>query len=235
MALFAIADLHLSLGQDKPMDIFPGWENYMERLETNWRRLVQPGDTVVLAGDFSWAMNLSGALPDFAFLHSLPGEKLLLKGNHDYWWTTKSKMDSFFLEHGFQEMKVIHNNAYVVGDLAVCGSRGWLYHAETAEDRKIVARECGRLEASLIKARETGKRPVVFLHYPPVYDGVECREILQVLERYAVEDCYFGHIHGTIATRRAALRAWGKMRMHLISCDYLGFSPIRVDLIRAVT
>jgi len=228
MALFAIADLHLSLGADKPMDVFPGWENYVGRLQENWRKTVGPEDTVILAGDFSWAMNLKEATPDFAFLHTLPGRKLLLKGNHDYWWNTKTKIDACFQENGFSDMALLHNNAYAVGDIAVCGSRGWLYNAESAEDRKIVARECGRLEASIAAARKTGKRPVAFLHYPPVYDGAECREILQVLERNEIRDCYFGHIHGAAAARRAALRMWGTVRLHLISGDHVGFTPVLV-------
>lgn len=228
MAVFAIADLHLSLGTDKPMDAFPGWGNYVTRIAENWQKLVGENDTVVLGGDFSWAMNLKEAGPDFAFLHALPGKKILLKGNHDYWWNTKSKIDAYFQENGFSDMAILHNNAYAIGEIAVCGSRGWLYNAETAEDRKIVARECGRLETSIAAAKKTGKRPVVFLHYPPVYDGAECREILQVLEQNEITDCYFGHIHGAAATRKAALRAWGNVRMHLISGDFVGFAPVLV-------
>ena len=116
MSLFVIADLHLSLNGEKPMDVFRGWHNYVERLEDNWRRVVQEGDTVVIAGDISWAMKLEDAVQDFQFLHSLPGEKILLKGNHDYWWSTRSKIDQFLAEHGFFDMKVLHNCAYQVVD-----------------------------------------------------------------------------------------------------------------------
>ena len=147
MSLFAIADLHLSLNGEKPMDVFKGWHNYVERLEKNWRRVVQEGDTVVIAGDISWAMKLEDALLDFQFLHSLPGEKILLKGNHDYWWSTRSKIDQFLAEQGFFDMKVLHNCAYLVEGKALFGTRGWLYNSATAEDKKIVAREAGRQEA----------------------------------------------------------------------------------------
>ena len=145
MSLFAIADLHLSLNGEKPMDVFKGWHNYVERLEKNWRRVVQEGDTVVIAGDISWAMKLEDAVQDFQFLHSLPGEKILLKGNHDYWWSTRSKIDQFLAEQGFFDMKVLHNCAYLVEGKALFGTRGWLYNSATAEDKKIVAREAGRL------------------------------------------------------------------------------------------
>ncbi len=120
MALFVIADLHLSLGADKPMDVFPGWNDYVQRLEKNWNSLIKPEDTVVIAGDISWAMNLEDALEDFAFIHSLPGEKIIMKGNHDYWWSTRNKADSFFAAHGFTSLRILHNCAYRVGERALC-------------------------------------------------------------------------------------------------------------------
>ena len=156
MALYTIADLHLSLGADKPMDVFRGWENYVERLEKNWRALVTEEDTVVIAGDISWAMKLEDTERDFAFIHSLPGKKLLMKGNHDYWWSTRNKIDAFFKDKGFDSMEIVFNSAVRVGDITVCGTRGWLYNAETPEDRKIVARENGRLVASLKAAQALG-------------------------------------------------------------------------------
>ncbi len=149
MSLFVIADLHLSFGCNKPMDVFPGWKDYTQRLEQNWRSLVKESDTVVIAGDVSWAMKLEETEQDFAFIHRLPGQKILMKGNHDYWWSTKSKIERFLQEKGFTSMKVLHNNAYIVENVAVCGTRGWLYNSETEEDVKIVNREVGRLVASL--------------------------------------------------------------------------------------
>ncbi len=230
MALFAIADLHLSLGEDKPMDVFEGWKGYVPRLEKNWRALVRDEDTVVVAGDISWAMKLDEAEADFRFLDSLPGRKLILKGNHDYWWSTRKKIEGFLASHGFRSIGIIHNSAERVGEIAVCGTRGWLCAAESAEDRKLVAREVGRLNASLDAAEKTGGRPVVFLHYPPVYDGMECREILGVLLERGIGDCYYGHIHGRLAAARAPEGEYRGIRLHLISCDYLGFRPIPVKL-----
>ena len=174
MSVFVIADLHLSLDGKKPMDVFPGWNDYVSRLEKNWRAIVSPEDTVVIAGDVSWAMKLEDGERDFAFLHALPGKKLLLKGNHDYWWSTRKKIETFFLERGFSSLSLVHNNAVPVDDIAVCGTRGWLYNAATPEDVKIVNREVGRLTASLNEAEALGLRPVVFLHYPPLYDGQRC-------------------------------------------------------------
>lgn len=228
MALYVIADLHLSLGADKPMDVFPGWKDYVQRLEQNWTALVKPEDTVVVAGDISWAMRLEDAAADFAFLNGLPGEKLLLKGNHDYWWSTRSKIDAFFQEQGFSTLHILHNCAYRVGDVAVCGTRGWLYNSETAEDKKIVAREAGRLLASLAEGEKLGGEPMVFLHYPPVYDSMECGGILDILEERRISHCYFGHIHGQYAARKALVGEYRGVRMHLISCDFVNFTPVLV-------
>lgn len=229
MALFVIADLHLSLGADKPMDVFPGWKDYVNRLEKNWRAAVSEEDTVVVAGDISWAMKLEDSQEDFAWLHSLPGQKVILKGNHDYWWSTRSKIDGFFAQNGFDDLHVLHNCAYRVGDVAVCGTRGWLYNSETEEDKKIVNREAGRLLASVAEAKSLGGRPVAFLHYPPVYDNMECAEILEILSQNGISDCYFGHIHGQYAARRALVGEYKGIRMHLISCDFVNFSPVRVE------
>ena len=228
MAIYVIADLHLSLDGSKPMDVFPGWNGYVARLEKNWRALVTPEDTVVVAGDISWAMKLEEAEKDFAFLHSLPGKKLLLKGNHDYWWSTRKKIEDFLTGNGFHTISLVHNSAVPVGDVAVCGTRGWIYNAETPEDKKIVNREVGRLTASLNEAESYGLRPVVFLHYPPIFDNQRCGEILQVLEERNIQDCYFGHIHGTQAAKRAVIGEYHGIKMHLISCDYVKFNPVLV-------
>ncbi len=225
MALYAIADLHLSLGTDKPMDVFRGWENYVERLEKNWRTLVTEEDTVVIAGDISWGMRLEETGKDFAFIESLPGKKLLLKGNHDYWWSTRNKIETFFAQKGFKTMQLVFNSAERVGDITVCGTRGWLYNAETAEDKKIVARENGRLIASLNAAKALGGTPVVFLHYPPAYDTAQCRELLDTMQTYGVKECYYGHIHGNHAAKKAPLGEYGGIKMHLVSCDYIRFTP----------
>lgn len=228
MALFVIADLHLSLGADKPMDVFKGWEDYVERLEKNWRAVVAPEDTVVIAGDISWAMKLEDSLADFTFLHSLPGEKIILKGNHDYWWATRNKIDGFFAEHGLSSLRILHNCAYRVGGRAICGTRGWLYNSETEEDRKIVNREAGRLTASIAEAKKLGGELTAFLHYPPVYDGMECRELLDILAENQVKTCYFGHIHGQYAAKKALAGEYRGIEMHLVSCDFVNFCPVLV-------
>lgn len=227
MSLFAIADLHLSLGSAKPMDIFSGWDNYVPRLEENWRKVVTEQDTVVVAGDISWAMSLSEAKTDFTFLNSLPGTKLLLKGNHDYWWSTRRKMDAFLAENGFSTLKIVHNCAYTVGNIAVCGTRGWFYDAEEDADKKVLNREVGRLKMSLDDAAE-GTEPVVFLHYPPVYGGDRCEEFLSVLREYGIRRCYYGHLHGP-SIRRAVNGEYDGTQLRLISGDALGFLPVLVE------
>lgn len=227
MSLFAIADPHLSLGTDKPMDIFHGWDNYVERLEKNWRALVGEEDTVVIAGDISWAMSLENTAADFAFLHALPGRKLLLKGNHDYWWTTRRKMDDYLQSRGFDTLRIVHNSAEAVGDYAVCGTRGWFYDAEQDADRKVLLREVGRLNLSIDAAEKTGKEPVVFLHYPPVMGEAECPEIMDVLRKRSIRLCYYGHIHGPGA-RRTPVKTVDGITLRLVSCDAVGFTPVLV-------
>ncbi len=229
MALYGIADLHLSLGTDKPMDVFRGWSNYVERLEENWKATVKPEDTVIIAGDISWAMKLEDTLADFTFLQDLPGTKLLLKGNHDYWWTTRNKMDTFLAQHCLFSLKIFHNCAYRVGERALCGSRGWLYRSASEEDQKIVNREVGRLNASIEAARRLGGELTAFLHYPPVYDGMECREILNVLVENQIRECFFGHIHGKEAAKKVLQGDYYGIKMRLISCDFVNFCPVFIS------
>lgn len=223
MALFALADTHLSIGEDKKMDRFGGWEKYEQRIQDNWRAIVKPEDTVVLAGDISWAMKLTDTLPDFGYLHALPGRKILMKGNHDYWWCTKTKMDNWLVQNGFDDMCILFNNAYEYGDYVICGTRGWSY--DCPEDEQIVLlREVGRLEASLEAGLATGKEPLVFLHYPPVYGDYVCEEITEVLHRYNIQRCYYGHLHG-MAGRKAFIGNWEGIEMRLIAADHVNFVP----------
>ncbi len=228
MALFAIADTHLSLNTDKTMTVFSGWDDYVMRLEKNWRQLVGPEDTVVIAGDVSWGISLAQAEKDFAFLHSLPGKKLLLKGNHDYWWTTRRQMDLFLEEHGFDSLRIVHNDTVEVdGCMAVCGSRGWFFDAEEDADRKVLLREAGRLRTSIQAAKRTGLEPVVFLHYPPLYGDQTCPEILQVLQEEGITRCYYGHVH-SVGIRLAVEGRVEGVEYRLISADALRFCPILV-------
>lgn len=227
MAVFAIADPHLSLGCDKPMDIFSGWKDYVGRLERNWRALVDDKDTVVIAGDISWAMKLEETKEDFAFLNNLPGRKLLLKGNHDYWWSTRKKIEDFLSDNGFHTMGIIFNSAVALDTISVCGSRGWFYDAESDADKKVLNREVGRLQTSIAMAETSGLEPVVFLHYPPVYGDEVCEEILSVLKEHKIRRCYYGHIHGA-ACKKAVTGQFEGIDFQLISCDYTGFRPILV-------
>ena len=170
MRLFTIGDLHLSFGvPEKPMDIFGGWKDYQTLLEQSWREKITEEDTVVLAGDFSWGMNLQQAEADFAFVQKLPGKKILLKGNHDYWWTSLKKMEDFFTAHGFDSLHILHNNHYAFGQYGICGTRGWVSMQGEAADAKILAREVQRLQVSIQSAVSAGLEPIVFLHYPPIY------------------------------------------------------------------
>ena len=228
MALFTIGDLHLSLGADKPMDIFRGWSDYQARLSENWRALVSDGDTVVIPGDVSWAMSLEQATPDFAFLQSLPGKKLILKGNHDYWWTTRRKMDAYFAEKGFDTLRIVHNDAVAVEDrVAVCGTRGWFFDAEADADRKVLLREVGRLNASIDAAEATGLAPVVFLHYPPVSREAVCSELFDVLKQRGIRQCFYGHLHGP-AIPHAFCGVREGVTLKLVSGDALAFCPLKI-------
>jgi len=223
LALYAIGDTHLSLTCNKPMDVFGGaWENYVEKLLDGFS-VVAPDDTVVLCGDLSWGMSLEQAETDFAFLHALPGKKLLLKGNHDYWWTTAAKMNRFFDEKGFDTFQLLHNNCSFYGDIALCGTRGWFF--EEKADPKVFNRELIRLEASLKAAGEHEK--ICFLHYPPRYQGYTCREIIELLERYQVKACYYGHLHG--GSHRLAMEGiFGGLEYHLVAADYIDFKPKKI-------
>lgn len=228
MALFAIADLHLSLDGDKPMDVFSGWNDYVKRLEDNWHKIITDDDTVVIAGDISWAMKLEETYKDFKWIDRLPGRKIFLKGNHDYWWCTKSKIDKFLAENCLDSISVLFNNAYVCGDNAVCGTRGWFLENDTPEDIKVLNREVGRLRASIEAAIKTGKEPVVFLHYPPYYNRTECKEIFDVLLEYDIKKCYYGHIHGAKNIKNAFEGNYKGVELRLISCDKLSFIPLLV-------
>ncbi|MBQ9228307.1 MAG: metallophosphoesterase [Eubacterium sp.] len=225
MSIFAIADTHLSFGTDKPMDSFPGWADYVNRIERNWRKLVTEQDTVVIAGDISWAMNFTELLPDMQFLHRLPGQKIILKGNHDYWWNTASKMNRFLSDNGLDTIRILHNNAYTVEGVSVCGSRGWLFDSEEANDEKVLNREVGRLRFSLAAAECEEK--LVFLHYPPVTTDTQCGEILSVLKEFGITRCYYGHLHGAAAALAIDDTVEG-IRFQLISCDRLRFMPLLI-------
>ncbi|MBO5321843.1 MAG: metallophosphoesterase [Clostridia bacterium] len=224
MSIFGISDLHLSFGTDKPMDIFGGWENHTERLFANWNRLVTDDDTVVLAGDLSWGLKLNETAEDFEFLKKLNGKKILLKGNHDLWWSTQRKITEFFKENDIDDTQLLFNNTIVTDGYALAGTRGWFY--DNSGSKKVLMREAGRLETSIKAALETNLPILVFLHYPPVYGDYICREILDVLQKYNIKDVYHGHIHGSGFNN--AVKHFEGINFHLISCDCIDFTPVRI-------
>ena len=224
MSIFAISDLHLSFGAQKPMDIFRGWDNYTNRLEANWRRLVKEEDTVVLPGDLSWGLKIEETLNDFKFLDSLPGKKLILKGNHDLWWSTAKKIHEFFEKNDISSVEIIFNNCAIAEGYAIAGTRGWFYDDKT--DKKVLAREAGRLDTSLIEAEKTGLPILTFLHYPPVYSDSVCEEIFSVLKAHNVKTVYYGHIHGLGYIN--AVKEYEGVELKLISCDCIDFTPLKI-------
>lgn len=229
MALYAIGDLHLCLGAEKPMDIFGGaWTGYMEKLRQGVSQITTD-DTTVLLGDLSWALDLEDAKADFAWINEIPGRKIILKGNHDYWWSTASKFYKFCDANGFSNQFILNNNHYEYDGFAICGTRGWFFEEEKSgeHDEKVFRRELIRLEASLQSAGELPK--MVFLHYPPRYKGYECQEILNLLKAYQVRRCYYGHLHG--ASHGLAMEGlWDGIEFKLVSADRLNFKPCLVAL-----
>ena len=211
------------------MDVFNGWENYIEKLQKNWHKTVTTDDTVVIAGDISWTMRLEDAYDDFDFLDKLPGKKIILKGNHDYWWTTKNKIHSFLTKNSFKTLSILHNSAEKIDNFAICGTRGWFIDSLEAEDEKILNREVMRLTTSINEALKFCAEPIVFLHYPPVYGNSECQEIIDVLANKGIKKCYYGHIHGKNSSKKAVLGDYKGINFNLISCDFLDFCPIRVQ------
>ena len=230
MALYVIGDTHFSEGCNKPMDIFGGaWTGYRDKLVSALSAL-QPEDVLVLAGDFSWGMSLQEALPDFRLLDSFPGKKLLIKGNHDYWWETVSKMKRFFAENAIETIDFLHNSCYFYNGAALCGTRGWFYDKNdpAAGDDKIFKRELIRLEASLKAAVDQGAREIdCFLHYPPVFAGTEVPQITEILSRYPVKRVFYGHLHGE-SLRGAFSGMRNGIYYAVVSADALGFRPIQI-------
>ena len=227
MALYALGDLHLCLGAAKPMDVFGGtWIGYLDKLKEGMS-VIQPDDALVLLGDISWALGLDESVSDFTWINEIPGHKIILKGNHDYWWNTATKFQRFCDENGFTQMNLLNNNFYIYDQIAICGTRGWFFEEErsTPHDEKVFKRELLRLEASLKAAGSMTK--YVFLHYPPRYKGYECKEILDLLKNYQVQRCFYGHLHG--ASHKLAIEGlWDGIEYKLVSADKLNFKPFKV-------
>lgn len=227
MALHVIGDLHLCLGVQKPMDIFGGaWIGYMEKLEQGIQKIGE-NDTTVLLGDLSWALDLEEAKSDFAWINRIPGRKIMIKGNHDYWWSTATKFYKFCQANHFEHQYILNNNYYQYEDWAICGTRGWFFEEDRSgkHDEKVFKRELMRLESSLQAAGALKK--MVFLHYPPLYKGYRCDEILELLKKYTVTRCYYGHLHG--ASHGLAIEGlWDGIEYRLVSADRLQFTPLTV-------
>ena len=234
MALYVLSDTHLSLSVDKPMDVFGArWDGHADKIVSRWQSAVGGSDTVVIAGDVSWAMSLDEALPDLRLLDSLNGKKILMRGNHDYWWNTMSKLGEFKSANHLDSIDFMFNNAFNVEGFTVCGTRGWYYDKKSsppdAEYTKIVAREAGRLRLSLDAAKRIseGREILVFMHFPPVFSDFVCDELVDVLAEYGITRCYYGHIHGVYSPSLSQVEYRG-IRFIITSADYLDFTPIFV-------
>ena len=225
MSLYAIGDLHLSLGADKPMDVFGGgWENYIEKIKIGFS-VLEPDDLCILCGDLSWAMTLEQSLEDFLFLDGLPGKKIILKGNHDYWWSTVAKMRSFFDRNGIKSIEILHNNSFAYNGSAICGTRGWLYEGDMdpVQNKKIVARETARLRTSL-EAADTAQEKLCFFHYPPRYRNMATDSFIEVMNEFGVKKCWYGHIHG-LGHQYAVRGEAGGISYEMVSADFIDFLP----------
>ena len=234
MALYTIGDLHLSFKANKPMGIFgDNWDNHEEKIKNNWIRKVNEDDTVMIPGDFSWATYLEDAILDFEFLNSLPGKKLLSKGNHDYWWTTLTQMRKFLKENNFENIDFVYNNSYLVEDKVIVATRGWVNAYRQEDNYKILKRERDRLELSLKSAKESfgdDKEIIAFIHYPPFYKEEVPDEInfIKLLKSYGVKRCFYGHLHGE--SHKEAIEGLVEgIDFKLVSSDYLQFDLVKID------
>ena len=237
MSLFVMADLHLSSDRSKSMDVFGSrWQDYMEKIQKNWKAVVSDSDTVIVPGDISWSLKLENSLEDFRFLDALPGKKLIGKGNHDFWWSTQSKLNAFWQQNGIASIDLLYNNAHRFENCIVSGTRGWFVEegqqntVGTVEHAKIVNREAIRLRLSLEEATrlrgEDDLPIIVFLHFPPVWNDFVCREIVDILHEFEIKTCYFGHIHGAYYAPRT--RSFEGIDFTICSADYLNFTPMPV-------
>lgn len=229
MSIYVIADLHLSFSQNKPMDIFgDNWENHAEKIRNNWIKKVKQDDYVILPGDFSWATYIEDTKPDFSYLNSLPGKKILLKGNHDYWWTTLASMRKFVKENEFKNIDFLYNNSYLIEDKIIVGTRGWNV-LDSEDDKRMIKRETARLELSIkdgIQKYGSEREIIAFLHYPPITQNnlnkLENREFINILKKYNIKRCFYGHLHGQ-SHKDAVTGIIDGIEYKLISADYLNF------------
>ncbi|WP_138205511.1 metallophosphoesterase [Haloimpatiens lingqiaonensis] len=227
MALYALSDLHLSLSADKPMDIFgENWRDHDEKIKNNWINKIKEEDTILIAGDISWSMNMEEGIKELQWVNDLPGRKIFVKGNHDYWWTGITKLNNLY-----DHMNFIQNNYFIYEDYAICGTRGWIIpygDNSTEHNKKIYNRELIRLKLSLDSAKKNGfKKIIVMLHYPPTNDKFQNTEIIDMLKEYEVEKVVYGHLHGPSLKRLFQGNIDG-IEYIVTSADYLDFNPIKI-------
>ncbi len=235
MSIYVIGDLHLSFSAEKPMDIFGiNWENHAEKIKNNWINKINEEDTVILSGDFSWATYLEETYKDFEFLNSLPGKKILLKGNHDYWWTTVTRMRKFLKENGFENIDFLFNNSYLIENKIITGTRGWINSWKSEENYKILKRENDRLKLSIedgIKKFGTEYEIICFIHYPPFYKEIDIPEeinFIKTLNKYNIKKCYYAHLHGE-SHKDAIEGNVNGVKYKLVSSDYLNFKLLDIN------
>ncbi len=235
MSIYVIGDLHLSFGQDKPMNIFgENWNDHANKIKNNWIKKVKEDDLVVLPGDFSWPMHLEDAFEDFKYLSKLPGTKLLLKGNHDYWWSTLNKMKNYLNENGFKKIDFIYNSAYLYNNKIIVGTRGWSLQ-DSENSNKMIHRENERLKLSIedgIKQFGIDKEIICFMHYPPINSKNIMKnnhlEFFSTMKQYNVKRCYYGHLHGK-SHMEAINEIVEGIKFQLVSSDYLNFDLIKIE------
>ena len=228
MKVYAIGDLHLNGSRNKPMSIFgEKWHCHQQKIEQNWSGKVGCDDIVAIPGDISWAMTLTEAADDLKWIHSLPGRKILVRGNHDYWWKKITHLNSLY-----ESMTFLQNNAVAVGDIWFAGSRGWLCpgsYAFQEGDEKIYARELLRLEMSLKSCNATGQQIIALIHYPPVNEKHEPSGFTELFEKYQVKRVLYGHLHDKKAFENALIGEWRGVDYQLVSADFINFSPLLIE------
>ena len=235
MSIYVIGDLHLSFSQNKPMDIFgKNWEKHEEKIKQDWISKVKEDDMVVLPGDFSWATYLEDTYLDFKYLNDLPGKKVLLKGNHDYWWTTVTSMKKYLENNKFKNIEFLYNNSIEFEDKVFVGTRGWSFQ-ETENSKKMINREKQRLELSIkdaINKYGNTKEIIAFMHYPPLIEKQLSEnnhlEFFKILKKYNIKRCYYGHLHGKSHADAVIGNVEG-IEFYLVSADYLNFKLLKIS------
>lgn len=231
MSIYAIGDLHLSFANPKPMNIFGNnWDNHEEKIKLDWISKVKKEDTVVLPGDFSWAMNLKDTKKDFEYINNLPGRKIMSKGNHEYWWTTVTNIKKFLEENNFSNIDFLYNNSIEVENKLICGTRGWNLNLESKASNKIITREELRLEISIQDAinKNLDKEIIVFMHYPPIIKQNLNTGFFKILKKYNIKRCYYAHLHGN-SIREALNGVYNGIEFKLVSADGLDFKLLKID------